>query len=885
MPSVQDSVPITSAKPVLIIDKKGVFGVELAKKISKDYIVILATGREVELFKNLIVISYKRKIPRIPDNTFRQIIVVSHGEPDTFTLLPALEKKAEEARIRIAFIFPLRMGTEALYKRLQQRFPKISLFLTGDVFGGDMWELNLISDFLSQIKRYGKVVIPNTGLYKTYPVAFDDVIAGVIHAVFVDALTKRIYNLFPSYPVTALSVARMLQQAHPEIGIDFHKTNERQRAVFVPDDGEHLLTHPYPLARRFSSIDIAIRKEPTLVASGGEEFRYKKPLAMVIFGFILLLLMPFLATAVFSLFGLVLLENGKAQLEVGKYQEAKVAMGGARNAFMIASETGDTAVRLGSFVGVGRPLESFSKRIKVGEEVATAGELLIESYLHFFAVQNGTSPSPKDAFASSMNNLRQSMVIARQLVKDDNTPAELKATLDSYAPIMQLVTATSDLYPELLGLNGKKVYLVLFQNNMELRPGGGFIGSYGLLTMHNGKVQDFTIHNVYDADGQLKGHIEPPFALRRYLGSKHLFLRDSNFSVDFPKNAAQAAYLLELETGVKADGVLAVDMHLFRSLFEVTGPVKIPNYSETVDANNVYLVTQRHVQNNSFPGSKQKQTFLQALFAGFTQKLEERGGVNPALMKKIADGIKGKHIMLVVLDKGSQNVLTLNNLSGALWDSRKNDVATINDVFGISEANLGENKTNYYLQRSFDHVTTIENTGVIQEDATITYNNTSQKGSEFGGPYEAYIRAIIPAGAELLEILVDGKSQAIVDAVTESRRYENPAFVPPPGIEVSTAEEEGKQIIGFYFIIPEDTKKRITLRYRLAQIVPSGSFTYSQLFLKQPGTESDPYIARIRYPSTYKVVNTNGSLSQKPGELTSFGPLDSDKIFSVRFAK
>jgi len=65
---------------------------------------------------------------------------------------------------------------------------------------------------------------------------------------------------------------------------------------------------------------------------------------------------------------------------------------------------------------------------------------------------------------------------------------------------------------------------------MELRPGGGFIGSYGILTMDKGKVSDFKIHDVYDADGKLKASIEPQFPVRRYLKLPHLFLRDSNFS-------------------------------------------------------------------------------------------------------------------------------------------------------------------------------------------------------------------------------------------------------------------------------------------------------------------------------------------------------------------
>jgi hypothetical protein len=874
-----------SAKPVLIIDKKGILGVQLARKISQDFVVILVTGRAVTLFKNLIVIPYKRTMPLIPDNTFTQIIVISNGEQETFAMLPSLSKKAEEGKSRIAFIINLRLGTEALYKRLLQRYSTISAFVIGDMFGGDLWEANLVNDFLLQIKKHSKIVIPNTGLYKTYPVFRGDVIERVLHETFMQHLEKRVYLLFPRHAVTALSVARHLQQLYPEIGIDFLKTTERSKVVSIPEDGTYILPDPYPLSKKLAEVDVALKKEPVFMLPQGGEYPYKKPLAFVIFGFILLFLMPFLATAAFALFGFVLLDSGKHQLEKGSYKDAAGAMSAAKNAFVIAEETGDTATSLAAFVGLRPGAEGFMERLRVGEQVATAGELLIQSYLQFAGIQSGESTNPKGDFTSGMNDLRQSMILARALSKNEKVPDTLKDTLLSYAPVMQLVTATGDLYPELLGFSGEKKYLVLFQNNMELRPGGGFIGSYGLLTMHNGRVKAFTIHNVYDADGQLKTHVEPPYALRRYMGVKHLYLRDSNFSVDFIKNAGQAAYLLELETGVKTDGVIAVDMHFFRSLFEVTGQVKLPAYNETVNAGNVYLTTQRHAEKDSFPGSRQKQDFLKALFQGFTTKLSASGGMNPQLAKKVAEGIQGKHVMVVVLDKGAQNVLTLNNLSGSLWDARKSDALTINDTFGLNEANIGMNKVNYYVHRSLQHTVTMGKSGEITGQATITYVNTAKRGSEFGGPYKTYVRAILPQNAEILGIAIDGEEQPLAAAVTDSNIYEVSRFVPPPGIEIHTTEEDGKQVSGFLLLVPEDSTRKVSLRYRLLQAVPDTTFVYDMLFFKQPGAAADPYIFTLSYPEGYKVIEKSNNLEQKGDTLSAFGPLDGDKTFSVKFAK
>src|SRR4030042_506487 len=37
----------------------------------------------------------------------------------------------------------------------------------------------------------------------------------------------------------------------------------------------------------------------------------------------------------------------------------------------------------------------------------------------------------------------------------------------------------ADIYDKMGGWDGEKTFLVLFQNDMELRPGGGFIGRLG----------------------------------------------------------------------------------------------------------------------------------------------------------------------------------------------------------------------------------------------------------------------------------------------------------------------------------------------------------------------------------------------------------------------
>ena len=66
---------------------------------------------------------------------------------------------------------------------------------------------------------------------------------------------------------------------------------------------------------------------------------------------------------------------------------------------------------------------------------------------------------------------------------------------------------------------------------MELRPGGGFLGSFGVFEIGNYSIGDIKVYDIYDADGQLTVHLDPPKPIAEYLSVPHWFFRDSNFSL------------------------------------------------------------------------------------------------------------------------------------------------------------------------------------------------------------------------------------------------------------------------------------------------------------------------------------------------------------------
>src|SRR5260221_2725468 len=123
--------------------------------------------------------------------------------------------------------------------------------------------------------------------------------------------------------------------------------------------------------------------------------------------------------------------------------------------------------------------------------------------------------------------------------------------------------------PDILEMEKKVNYLVINQDNSELRPTGGKILSLALFTFEKGKLTNKANYEVTDIDSQLKGHIDPPNALTKYLGITNWQLKDANWDPDFRETAAKIEWFLENTIKQPVDGVIAINSSLYDKL-EIT---------------------------------------------------------------------------------------------------------------------------------------------------------------------------------------------------------------------------------------------------------------------------------------------------------------------------
>lgn len=442
--------------------------------------------------------------------------------------------------------------------------------------------------------------------------------------------------------------------------------------------------------------------------------------------------------------------------------------------------------------------------------------------------------------------------------------AEISLKLSRYGKLTAKAEAMSVLLPQLVGLGGAKNYLVLLQNNMELRPAGGFIGSFAEISFEGGKLKKMEVNDIYSIDGQLNIHVEPPAEIREDLGQKDFYLRDSNWEPDFPTSARQAEWFYTKETGKSVEGVVALDVSAMEELLAAIGPVELADYKEKISAQNLFEKTVTHAETGFFPGTQAKKSFLTALTHSVFEKIFFLPQKNwPAILTALGKSLEEKHISLYLNDPKPFSYLVSQNWTHVL--PRQSNENANKDFLSIIEANLGANKVNYYLDRSYDLHTVVEKDGNLRHRLRVSFLNRSPSDAFPGGKYKNRMRLYLPFGTKLIRAIW-GETD-ITKNITGFVDYGRSGY--SMLLELDPKEQK---------ILVLDYEVPIKIEFQ------DGKATYRLDVVKQAGTGKDPFVWTVTYPISYQLIpNQTGETS--PQEQSISTDLSVDRSFEVEFKK
>ena len=388
--------------------------------------------------------------------------------------------------------------------------------------------------------------------------------------------------------------------------------------------------------------------------------------------------------------------------------------------------------------------------------------------------------------------------------------------------------------PYLLGLDSPRTYLVIFQNDKELRPTGGFLTAYSIMKVDKAKFEPVTSNDIYNLDNSYKPTIAAPEPIIKYIKgpyvlSKNLRLRDLNWSPDFTEFAK--TFLQEMGTvGIEGiDGIIAVDTQVLVYILDVLGPIGVSGYgnfsTETISECNCPQVI---YELESFadvegpvvwdPAGTGKIIYAPAnydnrkkiigplmnsiLANAFGQPKDKLARLFEAGYKSVME----KHILVYLSREDAQKAAQGFGMVGEIK-------AYEGDYLHINDANLGGRKSNLYVTEEVSQEISVAKDGSVEKTVNITYKNPEKQDGWLNSVLPNWVRVYVPKGSELISF----------EGVTEKE---------------DAYEEYGKTVYAGYFELRPQGVAKVTLKYKLPFKVKDN---YKLLIQKQPGIGSNLY--------------------------------------------
>ncbi|MFH1145725.1 MAG: DUF4012 domain-containing protein [bacterium] len=355
-------------------------------------------------------------------------------------------------------------------------------------------------------------------------------------------------------------------------------------------------------------------------------------------------------------------------------------------------------------------------------------------------------------------------------------------------------------------------YLILLQNNRELRPTGGFMGGIAEATFENGKLSKLLVPpgGPYDFQGQQRSKIVAPEGLR--LLKEKLELQDANWWLDYPTSAKAVIDLYQSAGGPTVDGVIAITADWLPLLLDIIGPVTVAVGEQTVAVNsqNVLDVLER----SEAYGTKEQpkslfQQFIPALLNQTIKVLQDDWQSKSGLVLDVlSQAARQKSLLAYSIDQELELDWQALGVSGNIELSSR-------DYLAIASANVGGGKTDQQIQQRVEHTAVIDNDGQVNVTLMIT------RGYEGAGQRNvSYLRTYLPDNVSVL-------------SVTGEIRPAEPFFK-----SAAAADDPdmrlGKTVVGAWSVLDPGQEQTITIRYVLGKKIIRPDY-YGLLLQAQPG--------------------------------------------------
>jgi len=469
---------------------------------------------------------------------------------------------------------------------------------------------------------------------------------------------------------------------------------------------------------------------------------------------------------------------------------------------------------------------------------------------------------------------------------------------------MEDALALAHIAPKLLGSGkaGPQTYLILMQNEDELRPTGGYLTAAGSAVVKDGKLISINIETSELVDDLAKPYPSPPWQFREFMNIEMLLFRDSNWFTDFPTTVSWAEYFYSYTRASSADGVIAIDMQVIMRLLETLGPVRVDNVNFPITHENVmdYLRSAEESPPQGIQGKWDRKQFIGRLAQPLLEKiLQARGQTWTKLVPVLMELMDERHILVQFDDEEATRLFERRSWDGAVR------ILNSSDYLMMVDTNMGYNKSNAVMETTLEY--SVDLTELTQPEGRLTIYQTNHSkvdlpcepfstfryvpsavSSPSGIPepiynidecHWGYLRIYTPEDTKLLS-----SSPRAIPAESTMLGETIPARTDDLGSE----DIPHAHVFGMMVITPTRQSTETEFEYALpAEVLKQddagGLWVYKLKVQKQPGTLAHLFTLNLHLPPGTQIESATIPFLENNGTWTAQLNLRRDLMIEVRF--
>jgi len=483
----------------------------------------------------------------------------------------------------------------------------------------------------------------------------------------------------------------------------------------------------------------------------------------------------------------------------------------------------------------------------------------------------------------------------------------------------ELVDLADKLYI-LLGFNAEKRYLLVFQNNTEMRASGGFIGSYALSDFSNGQIKNIEVPGggSYDTEWGMVKKIIAPEALS--IVNPRWYFWDANWWPDWPTTARKLEWFYEQSERRTVDGVISLTPTAFEKILSVIGPLDMQEkYGLIFTAENFWDLTQDLVERKPIYTAEAVATstlknepkkiigdLLEKIRQELPARLDQKMSFD--LLQAIEEGIEEKHILLYFNDEKLEKKVAEYGADGRIKEANWDYLMVVN-------SNIAGGKSDKKIKEEISHTAEIQADGTVVDTVVVKRTHWAEKNEKFVGVRNNnWMRIYTPLGSELIEAGGFSRPDDIYFSKPERDWEKDLDVVNTEGLAVihtksgtKIYEENGKTVFANWSQVDQGSSATVYFKYKLPfkvdikgeervglldslvnyfnpdqkELIP-----YALLMQKQPGSVNSVFKSQMNIADNYKIVwSYPGGGNEKNNRWHEEGALNTDKYFAILATK